>query len=213
MKKRILALFSLLLCACLLASCTIREGPNYFWLAGETVRFSPAPTVSDFPPVFPDLYYKSEENAAANIEMPLCSNPSHFPYYEMSVGRSERLADAEIGYFLMIGGNPGNMDVWGITFDMTKEEVEVKFREIEQKRGLTGVITDYIGEEDGYNEDGGYSSAGYIAQVFQRLNIERDSMTYTQYLVAHSDMFIAYRNNRVYGILLFFFDPWSDRIE
>lgn len=109
MKKRMLSLFSLLLCACLLASCTIKEGPNYFWLAGETVRFSPAPTVSDFPPVFPELYYKSEENAAANPGITLCSNPSHFPYYEMVAIECERPADSEIRYFLMIGGNPGNM--------------------------------------------------------------------------------------------------------
>lgn len=213
MKKRMLSLFSLLLCACLLASCTIKEGPNYFWLAGETVRFSPAPTVSDFPPVFPDLYYKSEENAAANPGITLCSNPSHFPYYEMVAIECERPADSEIRYFLMIGGNPGNMDVWGITFDMTKEEVESKIKEMEQKRSLTSVISDCKGEEDGYNEQGGYSPAGYIAQVFQRLNIERDSMTYTQYLLTYSKVYIAYRNNRVYAILLDFYDPWRDRTE
>ena len=35
------------------------------------------------------------------------------------------------------------MDVWGITFDMITEEVDAKFREMEQKRGLTGVISNY----------------------------------------------------------------------
>lgn len=84
---------------------------------------------------FPDFYYKSEESAAANPGIMLCSNLSHFPYYEMVVGGSEWLADSEIRYFLMIDGKSGKMDVWEITFDMSKEEVEAKFREMEQRRG------------------------------------------------------------------------------
>lgn len=99
------------------------------------------------------------------------------------------------------------MDVWGITFDMITEEVDAKFREMEQKRGLTGVISDYD-DKNNVNDP-----PDYFVEAFQRLNIKTDSMTYTQYLISYSNIDIAYRNNRVYGILLNLYDPWRDRTE
>lgn len=123
----------------------------------------------------------------------------------MTAGGYERPADSDIRYFLMIGGNPGNMDVWGITFDMITEEVDDKFREMEQKRGLTGVISNYD-DKNNVNDP-----PDYFVEAFQRLNIKTDSMTYTQYLISYSNIDIAYRNNRVYGILLDLYDPFRFR--
>ncbi len=201
MRKKIIAclsVISVILGLFMLTYCTIQEGPNYFWVAGKTMAMSPIPTVADFPVVFPQLYYKEEHvdpSYATDQLQTLRSDPTRLPYYEMQVAMrwSDDAPDYQkstVWYFMMIGGKPGNMDVCGITFGMTKEEVENTIQELNEKmrRKIVG---------------NGLVDHTAVEEALQYLELPEESLTCIEY-VFHKPVTIIYKNNKVFGIYIHF---------
>lgn len=129
-------LVCLLILISLLTACkpSPSKEPYFYWVGGKTVDAKEG-TIKDFPAIFPELYLKDGWNG----ENPLyykpysrtISNKDNAPFCQIAISVEKDAVsydDAQIEYFMMINGQPGNMEVWGVTFDMSFEEADALIR-------------------------------------------------------------------------------------
>ena len=148
MKKGIIFLVaSILLLA--LTACSPAEGPQLpedakhfsaeqqkvlltsyeLWIGGE--KTSLGIKAADFPPVFPEVFrniaFDKTDPKQRAIGKYLKAQTETL-YYEAYLSPQKDYyhpyTESEIMSFYMVGGMPGHMEAWGVTFDMTQEEAE-----------------------------------------------------------------------------------------
>lgn len=199
--KKFVSLFLALAMTLSLVSCNQSNEADplaTYWLAGESVNFGA--TVFSFPPVFPELFRKTEWDGKDITQKPisrvLCSAGTA-PYYEMRVKveeNAESYMDAHVEYFMMINGVPGNMEAWGITFGMTEAEVNGVLEKANQGKEFLSDRISVISE--------GNFNADVMDEAFRKIGVPREELLIRQYSAARGDLVAAYRNGKVYGMYI-----------
>lgn len=96
--------------------------------------------------------------------------------------------DAQIEYFMMINGQPGNMEVWGVTFDMSFEEADALIRG--QAEVWKPPMNIYEKEDD------------RLKAELDKLGVPDEEVRIVDYQIGKVSLFVAYRNEKVYGMMV-----------
>lgn len=206
--RRKSALFICLLAVVLLlAACnqSPSKEPYHYWVGGKTIDVIGG-TIKDFPAIFPELYLKNGWDGKNPLYKPYSrtiSNKDNAPFCQIQISVKEDAVsydDALIGHFMMINGQPGNMEVWGVTFDMTFEEADALIRE--QAEGWKPPMNIY---EKDYDMD-----FMELKTEIKKLGVPDEEVRIVEYQIGKVTLTIAYRNGKVYGMMVSMFRMGDD---
>ena len=205
--KKGLVLVILLTAFCLGSCGTSPDSPYKYWLGGKTVDVDG--TVSDFPAIFPELYLKNGWDGETLLYMPktktLSTGSGSQPYCRMHVQVEEGAAsydDAAVEYFMMIGGAPGNMEVWGVTFGMPFEEADRMVRS--RTENWTPPVNIRALEVKELEDADSSPGCGYtLMQGLREAGVPEEELELVDYQLGKMSFTVAYRNGEVYGMLIY----------
>lgn len=197
-------LVCLLVLVSLLTACkpSPSEEPYFYWVGGKTVDVKEG-TIKDFPAIFPELYLKNGWDGKNPWYKPYSrtiSNKDNAPFCQIKISVEEDAVsydDAQIEYFMMINGQPGNMEVWGVTFDMSFEEADALIR---------GQAEVWKPPMNIYEKDDPISEEGmaFVAGI-NKLGVPDEEVRIVEYQIGKVSFFVAYRNGKVYGMMVSMF--------
>lgn len=195
-QRKGILLVCLLILVSLLTACkpSPSKEPYFYWVGGKTVDAKEG-TIKDFPAIFPELYLKDGWNG----ENPLyykpysrtISNKDNAPFCQIAISVEKDAVsydDAQIEYFMMINGQPGNMEVWGVTFDMSFEEADALIRG--QAEVWKPPMNIYEKEDD------------RLKAELDKLGVPDEEVRIVDYQIGKVSLFVAYRNEKVYGMMV-----------
>lgn len=197
-KKSLLSLILAVVMAFSFAACSSNTfTPAALHVNGKRYLVDMSPAA--FSPIFPVLgtEWDGKDMSKRPVSQTMRSESTE-PYYELDFRSDEDdYAKGKVYYFMAANGKPGDVEMWGITFDMDEAAVSDAIEKIEKESGAK--------IEPAPNQVSGDPVNAMRKSLISNLNIPEGELSITKYAVANYSLYVAFRDGKVCSMLL---EPW-----